>query len=158
MGEVERLARGEVFFDDGPYGDLPGVGQQVLDDRGALGGLLDVEERFARHPAVGDGLVPALGAFALADDDVEAVVAEVQRLAGALHAVADDGDGLVFEDLEGFFQGEFFAGYDVLFDAAEIDLCHVFRDFGLLYVLKIILRFSCGPALRGIRSAARAAI
>ncbi len=129
VGEIERLARCEVLFDGGPYGDLPGVGEQILDDRGALGGLFDFEERFARHPAVGDGLVPAFRALALADDDVESVVAQVQRLAGALHAVADDGDGFVFEDFEGFLQGEFLAGYDVLFDVAEIDLCHDVCDF-----------------------------
>ena len=63
--EVERLARREVFFDGGPYGDLTRVGQQVLDDRRALGGLFDAEERFARLPAVGDGLLPALAALAL---------------------------------------------------------------------------------------------
>ena len=74
-------------------------------------------------------VVPARGAFALAHDDPESVVAQVERLSGALHAVADDGDGLVLECFERFFQRKFLAGYDVLFDAAAIELCHGFRDF-----------------------------
>ena len=41
----------------------------------------------------------ALPPLPLADDDVDAVVPHVQRLAAALHAVAEDGDGLVAEDL-----------------------------------------------------------
>ena len=91
MREVERLARREVFLDRRPYGDLPGVGEQVLDDRCAPGGLFDPEERLARYPAVGDGLVPAFRAFALSDDDVEPVVLEVERLPRPLYAVADYG-------------------------------------------------------------------
>ena len=122
--EVERLARREVFFDGGPYGDLARVGQQVLDDRCALGGLFDAEERLARLPAVGDGLLPALAALALADDDVQAVVPEVERLPRTLHAVADDGDGFVFQDFAGLLQGELLARNNIFFDSAEIDLCH----------------------------------
>ena len=122
--EVERLARREVLFDGGPYGDLTRVGQQVLDDRRALGGLFDAEERLARLPAVGDGLLPALAALALAHDDVQAVVPEVERLPRTLHAVADDGDGFVFQDFAGFLQGELLARNNIFFDSAEIDLCH----------------------------------
>ena len=44
------------------------------------------------------GQVPAAALVALADDDVDAVVLHVERLAAALHAVAEDGDGLVAED------------------------------------------------------------
>ena len=62
------------------------------------GGLLEREERLAGHPAVLLGQVPALPPFAQADDDVDAVVLHVERLAAALDAVAEDGDGLVAED------------------------------------------------------------
>ena len=127
--EVERLARREVFLDRRPYGDLPGVGEQVLDDRCAPGGLFDPEERLARYPAVGDGLVPAFRAFALSDDDVEPVVLEVERLPRPLYAVADYGDGFVPEDFACFFQGKLFAGNDLLFYSAEIDLCHSCMNF-----------------------------
>ena len=47
-------------------------------------------------PTVGDGFVPGLGVLALTNDDVETVVAQVQRLARALYPVADDGDRFVF--------------------------------------------------------------
>ena len=57
------------------------------------------EERLAGHPAVLLRPGPSLAALvALADDDVDAVVLHVERLAAALHAVAEDGDGLVAED------------------------------------------------------------
>lgn len=41
-----------------------------------------------------------------------------------LHAVADDGDGFVFQDFAGFLQGELLARNNIFFDSAEIDLCH----------------------------------
>ena len=81
-------------------------------------------EGLAGHPAVGHGALPAAGPFALPDDHAEAVVAQVERLPRALHAVADHGDGLVPERFERPFEREFFACDDVLLDAAEIDLCH----------------------------------
>ena len=62
--------------------------------------------------------------LALAYDDVEAVVAQVERLSGALYAVADDGDRLVFEDFACLLQWKLFAGDDGFVYTAEIDLCH----------------------------------
>ena len=47
--------------------------------------------------AVADGEVVVLAAGPLADDDVDAAVAEVLGLGVALRAVADDGDRLAFE-------------------------------------------------------------
>ena len=47
--------------------------------------------------AVADGEVVVLAAGALADDDVDAAVAEVLSVGVALRAVADDGDRLAFE-------------------------------------------------------------
>lgn len=44
MREIERLARGQVFLDRRPYGDLGGVGEQILDNRRALARLLDLEQ------------------------------------------------------------------------------------------------------------------
>ena len=38
------------------------------------------------------------GIFALADDDIDAVLFLVERLAGALHAVADDRNDLFLQD------------------------------------------------------------
>ena len=128
MGEIQGLARGQVLLHGGPDRDLGRIGDQELDDGAFLAGLLDLEEVHARDPAVGDGLVIRL-ALALADDDVEAVVFQVQGLSGALDAVADDGDGFVLQDFACVFQGEFLAGHDVLVDTAKIDLCHVYLLF-----------------------------
>ena len=90
-----------------------------------LRGLFDVEQRLAGDPAVLDGAVPVLPErLGLADDDVEAVVPHVQGLGRALHAVADDRDGLLLEHLAGLGQRKLFAGDDVLLDAAKIDHCH----------------------------------
>ena len=117
------LTGGEVLLHRRPDRDLGGVGNEELDDGRLLAGLLDLEEVDTRHPAVGHGLVVGL-ALTLANDDLEAVVFQVQGLSGALHAITDDRDNLVLQDLTRFFQGELFAGHDVLVDSAEIDLCH----------------------------------
>ena len=107
-----------------PDGDLRGIGHQELDDGPFLARLFDVKKVHAGNPAVRDGLVESL-ALALADNDLEAVVLEVEGLARTLDAVTDDGDGFVLEDFAGFCEGEFFTGDDVLVDAAEIDCCHM---------------------------------
>ena len=106
--EIQRGAGLEIFLHHRPDGALGGVGNEHLDDGALLHGFLDVEQRLAGLPAVGDGAVPvALERLGLADDDVEAVVAQVQSLRRALHAVADDGDGLVLEHLAGAGHREF---------------------------------------------------
>ena len=76
---------------------LGGIGQQVHDDGTARDGLVDLEQVLAGNPAVLLGILPGLAALSDADDDVEAVVAEVQALAVALGAVADEGEGVVPE-------------------------------------------------------------
>ena len=69
------------------------VGDEDVDDVGLLGGVGGAH----RLEAVADGEVVVLAAGPLADDDVDAAVAEVLGLGVALRAVADDGDGLAFE-------------------------------------------------------------
>ena len=69
------------------------VGDEDVDDVGlrvGFGGADGLE-------AVADGEVVVLAAGALADDDVDAAVAEVLGLGVALRTVADDGDRLAFE-------------------------------------------------------------
>ena len=92
-----------MLLDGRPHLYLSGIGEQHAEDGALLGGLLNREERLARYPSVGDGLVVGL-AFALADDDVEAVVAQVACLAGALDAIADDGDDLILQYFACFLQ------------------------------------------------------
>ena len=123
--EIQRVAGLEIFLHDRPDGALGGVRNEHLDDGALLHRFLDVEQRLAGFPAVGDGAVPvALERFGLADDDLEAVVAQVQSLRRALHAVADDGDGLVFEHLAGARHREFLPRDDFFLCSAKINRCH----------------------------------
>ena len=96
MGEVEGFAGGQVFLHRGPQLDLGGVAEEVADDGTSFERFFDLEEGFAGHEAIAYGFIPGLGVFPLTDYDVDAVVFLVERLAGALNAVADDGDGFVF--------------------------------------------------------------
>lgn len=81
----------------GPGLGLGGVGEQVHDDGGLANVLVDVEEVLAGDPAILDGLLPRSTVLADTDDDVEALVAEVEALAVALGAVADEGQSVVLE-------------------------------------------------------------
>ena len=97
-----HLALGELGLDSGPGLGLGGVAEQVHDDGAARDGLVDLEEVLAGDPAVLLGILPGLAVLPHADDDVQAVVAQVQALAVALGAVADEGEGVVLEVLLGW--------------------------------------------------------
>ena len=123
--EIERVAGLEVLLHHGPDGALGGVRHQHLDDGAAAHGLINLEQGLARHPAVLDRAVPvALESAGLADDDLEAVVAQVERLGRPLHAVADDGDRLALEHLARPGHREFLARDDLFLRSAKIDNCH----------------------------------
>src|SRR3569623_70358 len=125
VGEVQRLALGQERLQGRPEVLLAGVAEQVLDDRAALGRLLEGEQGLARLPAVLDGLVPGARLLALADDDVAAVVLHVERLAGALDAVAQDGDDLVAEDLLDLLRRVVRALDDGFRLVTDLDLSHL---------------------------------
>lgn len=91
------LALGQLGLDGGPGLRLGGVAEQVHDDGTAGDGLVDIEEVLARDPAILHGVLPGLAVLADTDDDVEAVVAQVEALAVALGAVANEGEGVVLE-------------------------------------------------------------
>ena len=76
---------------------LRGITQQIHNNRSSLNRLVDIKEVRARHPTVLLGFFPAGAVLSHADDDVEAVVAEVETLAVALGAVADEGESVVLE-------------------------------------------------------------
>ena len=69
------------------------VGDQDHDDVAALGGLGGGHDR---EPG-GFGLVPVAAAGQLGDDDIDARVAQVERVGVALAAVTDNGDGAAFQ-------------------------------------------------------------
>ena len=76
---------------------LCSIGKEVHDD-GTLGdGLVNVEEVLALNPAILCRLFPAGTALSHTNDDIEAVVAEVETLAVSLRAVSDEGEGVVLE-------------------------------------------------------------
>lgn len=96
---VTHLALDDLGLDSRPGLALRGVAEEVHDD-GALGdGLIDLEQVLAGNPAILDGILPRLAVLPDTDNDVKAVVAEVEALAVALRAVADEGEGIVLEVL-----------------------------------------------------------
>ena len=82
MGEIEGLARREVLLIEGHTAICPASESRywMIVARSAASSM----PASGPAPAVGYGLVPARGAFALAHDDPESVVAQVERLSGAL--------------------------------------------------------------------------
>ena len=96
---LTHLALGEHGLDVRPGLGLGGLTEQVHDDGTLLDSLVNLEKVDAGLPAILDGLRPALAVFSDTNDDVEAVVAEVEALAVTLGAVADEGEGVVLEVL-----------------------------------------------------------
>ena len=128
MGVIQSLASGEVRFDARPHLNLSCIGKEHADDGTLLGSLFDGEERLSRHPSVGHGFLVGL-AFTLSDNHIEPIVAQVASLARSLDAIADDGDGLVFQYLTCFLQGKLLAGDHSLEYATEIHFSHILNTF-----------------------------
>src|SRR5205823_4957937 len=72
---------------------------EVLHHGALRRGLLRLEQCHAGLPPVFEAELIGLAALALADDHLDAVVAHVERLPAALHAVAEHRDRFVLEDL-----------------------------------------------------------
>ena len=69
------------------------IGDQNHDRIGGLGGFGNGQD----FQAGGFGLLPALAARIQSDDDVQARIAQIQRMRVALAAVADDGNRAAFQ-------------------------------------------------------------
>src|SRR5207245_30389 len=82
------------------------------------------KERLAGHPAVLHGQVPGARLLALADDDAQAVVLHVERLAAALDAVAEYGHRFVAEDGADLVRRIVAAFDDRFLAVADLDLSH----------------------------------
>ena len=76
---------------------LRSVTEQVHDDGALANGLINVEQVRASNPSILFRLFPTRTVLADTDNHVQAVVAEVQALAVALRAVADEGEGIILE-------------------------------------------------------------
>lgn len=91
------LSLGELGLDGGPGLRLSGVAEQVHDD-GTLGdGLIDFEQVLAGDPAILLGVLPRSTVLSHANNHIQTVVAQVQALAVALRAVADEGQSVILE-------------------------------------------------------------
>lgn len=95
--ECAHLALGKLGLDSGPSLGLGSIGEEVHDNGGLANGLIDVEEVLARDPAISLGLLPRLAVLPYTDNDVQAIVAEVETLTVALRAIADEGKSVVLE-------------------------------------------------------------
>lgn len=62
-----------------------------------LGSLLNGEEVLSLDPTVLDGLLPGVTSLANPDDDVEAIVTQVETLSVTLRAIAEESKGVVLE-------------------------------------------------------------
>ena len=99
MREIEGRALLQVVANDRPLVLLPGIAEQVLDNRSAPDRLGNIKESFTRLEAVLLGQLPAGTVLANANDDLDTVVAHIVRLAAALDSVANHGDRLLAENL-----------------------------------------------------------
>lgn len=97
VGEVKSLSLGEEGLDLGPGLGLGSIGEKVHDDGTLVNGGLDIEQVLSGNPAVLDGLLPGSTILTDTNDDIEAVVTEVETLTVTLGAVADEGKGVVLE-------------------------------------------------------------
>ena len=89
----------ELGLDGRPCLGLGGIGEEVHDNSGLANGLVNVEQVLAGDPAILHGVLPRGTVLSYTDDDVQAVVTEVETLAVTLRAVADKGEGIVLEVL-----------------------------------------------------------
>lgn len=78
-------------------------------------------------PTILHGLSPALAVLADADNDIEAVVTSVETLAMTLGAVADDGEGVIFEVVVQLGEGPVGAFVDDLVGARKAEGLHTAR-------------------------------
>lgn len=83
------LALGDLRLNVRPGLLLRSITEQVHDVGTLANGLVDLEEVDARLPAILHRLFPAGAVLSHTDNDVQAVVAEVETLAVTLRPVAD---------------------------------------------------------------------
>lgn len=96
---MTHLSLGDERLDLGPSLALGSIGEQVHDNGTPLDGLLNIKQVLSGNPAVLLGLLPRGTVLADTHNDIEAVVAEVQALAVALGAIADQSKSVILEEL-----------------------------------------------------------
>ena len=122
--EIESLALGQMRQELGPLLFLACIGKQVLNDRSFGGRFFHRKQSFAGNPAILFGQIPAPSLFALANDDVDAVIFHIQRLAPSLNAIAKHSHRFLAENLLQALRGKvrtFGNGFSAI---ANLDLSH----------------------------------
>lgn len=93
------LALNELGLNGRPSLRLGGITKEVHNNGTTGDSLIDLEEVLAGNPAILNGILPGLTVLSDTNDDVEAVVTEVETLAVALRAIADERQSVVLEVL-----------------------------------------------------------
>lgn len=89
-------------------------------------------EEGTTDPAILDGLLPTLAILADTDDDIETVVTGIQALSVTLRAIANEGEGVVFEVVVKLGKGPVAALIDNLLRARKVEGLDATRREGLL--------------------------
>ena len=121
------LALGKLGLDSWPGLRLGSIGEEVHDNGGLANGFIYIEQVLAGHPAILLGLLPRSAVLPYTDNDVKAVVAEVETLAVALGAVADEGEGVVLEVV----LAQLLAAALIETKLDAIEACRLTRSFSL---------------------------
>lgn len=97
MGDHAYLSLSQLWLDGGPGLALSSITEQVHDD-GTLGdGLIDLEQVLAGYPAILYCFFPRGTVLSDTNDDIEAVVSEIQTLTVTLRSIADQCEGVILE-------------------------------------------------------------
>lgn len=84
-------------LDGWPSLTLGSITEQVHDDGASRDRLIDLEQILSWNPAILFRFFPRGAVLADANDDIQAIVSEIETLTVALGAVADQGEGVVLE-------------------------------------------------------------
>ena len=97
---VTHLALGQHWLDPRPCLALRSIAQEVHNNGAFLYGLIDLEQILPGYPTILLSLLPALAVLPYTNDDIEAIVTEVQALTVTLRTVADERESVVLEVVE----------------------------------------------------------
>jgi len=86
-----------LWLDDRPRLALSGIREEVHNDCALRDGLTDLEKICTGYPAILLSFFPGSTIFPDADDDVEAIVAEIEALSVTLCTVSNKGESIVLE-------------------------------------------------------------
>lgn len=76
---------------------MSSITEKVHDDATLRDSLVNLEEVGSGDPAILDGLLPGCTVLSDTNDDIQAIVTEIETLAMALRSVADQGKSIVLE-------------------------------------------------------------